>query len=65
MYKKGRLAPFCFGSGSAATAATDEQQCDNQDPDHVVIVEKVAQTVIHEISPSFVSLEEVPCGLPQ
>ena len=39
-----------FG-GSATAAAAEEQQDDEDDPDPVVVVEYVAQTVVHSEPP--------------
>ena len=37
--------------GSAAAAAAGEQENDEDDPDPVVVVEDVAQTVVHSVPP--------------
>ena len=37
--------------GSATAAAAEEQQDDDGDPDPVVVVEDVAQTVVHSVPP--------------
>ena len=45
--------PLCFGQIkqlSAATAAEQYKQSDDDDPDAVVVIKKVAQTVVHKIS---------------
>ena len=39
------------GLGSATAAAAEEQQDDEDDPDPVVVVEYVAQTVVHSEPP--------------
>ena len=39
------------GRGSATAAAAEEQQDDEDDPDPVVVVEYVAQTVVHREPP--------------
>ena len=39
--------------GSAAAAAAEEQQDDEDDPDPVVVVEYVAQTVVHGEPPIY------------
>jgi hypothetical protein len=39
------------GRGSATAAAAEEQQDDEDDPDPVVVVEYVAQTVVHSEPP--------------
>ena len=39
------------GGGSATAAAAEEQQDDEDDPDPIVVVEHVAQTVVHSEPP--------------
>ena len=39
------------GQGSATAAAAGEQEDDEDDPDPVVVVEDVAQTVVHSVPP--------------
>ena len=39
------------GDGSATAAAAGEQEDDEDDPDPVVVVEDVAQTVVHSVPP--------------
>ena len=39
--------------GSATAAAIEEQQDDEDDPDPVVVVEYVAQTVVHSEPPKY------------
>ena len=39
------------GRGSATAAAAGEQEDDEDDPDPVVVVEDVAQTVVHSVPP--------------
>ena len=39
------------GTSTAAAAAAEEQENDEDDPDPVVVVEDVAQTVVHSVPP--------------
>ena len=41
----------CAKTSATATAAAEEQQDDEDDPDPVVVVEYVAQTVVHSEPP--------------
>ena len=50
------------GRGSATAAAAGEQEDDEDDPDPVVVVEDVAQTVVHSVPPKD---EVVDSGLPR
>ena len=47
--------------GSATAAAAGEQEDDEDDPDPVVVVEDVAQTVVHSVPPKN---EVVESGFP-
>ena len=44
-------------SGSATAAAAGEQEDDEDDPDPVVVVEDVAQTVVHSVPPKYEVVE--------
>ena len=46
-----------FARRSATAAAAEEQQDDEDDPDPVVVVEYVAQTVVHSEPPVNMKLE--------